>query len=221
MKIINNEYQDFHIHSFTFSDGMNSVDEIVKFAGEIGLKKIAITDHCQAYLDGRGYIKKCNYSIIKRWQNIFNDVEVIFGIESDLLNEDGDVSMDIQGESSELLLLSSHPETPYSGDPEKITLGYLNAIEKYHNKISFLAHPCSIYYEKFIDIHPIIELCNKYEIPMELNCANLANKRTNLSNLKTMLKRCEQVYINSDGHTLYEIQYLKKLGYRFFVQYSG
>jgi len=218
MHVVNNEYEDFHMHSLTFSDGMNSVDEIVKFAGDIGLKKIAITDHCQAYLDERGYVKKTSYGISKRWQNVFNEVEVIFGIECDILNEDGDVSMDIQGRSSEFLLLSSHPNTPYSGDPEKITLGYLNAIEKYSDKISFLAHPCSIYYEKFIDINPIIELCNKYEIPMELNCANLANKRTNISNLKSMLKQCDQIYINSDGHTLYEIKHLRKMGYKFIEE---
>ena len=81
MEIVNNEFEDFHMHSLTFSDGLNSIDEIVKFAGDIGLKKIAITDHCQAYLDARGYVKKSSYGIIKRWQNVFNEVEVIFGIE--------------------------------------------------------------------------------------------------------------------------------------------
>ena len=85
MDIVNKEHEDFHIHSFTFSDGLNTIDEIVKFAGHIGLKKIAITDHCQAYLDGRGYIKKSGYGIVKRWQNVFKDVEVIFGIAASIV----------------------------------------------------------------------------------------------------------------------------------------
>ena len=219
MHLVNNEFEDFHMHSVTFSDGLNSIDEIVKFAGDIGLKKIAITDHCQAYLDKRGFVKKTSYGIIRRWQNVHNDVEVIFGIECDILNEAGDVSMDIQGITPDFLLLSSHPGSPYSGDPAKITAAYLNAIERFSDKISFLAHPCSIYYEKFIKIEPIIELCNKYEIPMELNCANLANKRTNIGNLRTMLKRCDQIYINSDGHTLYEIQHVRKPGFKFIEDY--
>jgi hypothetical protein len=39
MKILNDKYSDFHIHSSTFSDGLATIEEIVKFAGTIGLKK--------------------------------------------------------------------------------------------------------------------------------------------------------------------------------------
>ncbi len=116
-------------------------------------------------------------------KNVFNDVEVAFGVEADILNSKGDVCMDIQGIQSDLVILSTHPAPPYEDDPQTITLGYLNAIERYHDKISFIGHPCSVYYEQYIDILPITELCNKYEIPMEVNGANIATKRTNLDNL--------------------------------------
>ena len=39
MEIINPGNEDYHIHSINFSDGLNTIDEIVKFAGEIGLTK--------------------------------------------------------------------------------------------------------------------------------------------------------------------------------------
>ncbi|MCX6168152.1 MAG: PHP domain-containing protein [Ignavibacteriales bacterium] len=58
MEIINPGNEDYHIHSLNYSDGMNTVDEIVKFAGEIGLTKITITDHCQMHLDIRKFVKK-------------------------------------------------------------------------------------------------------------------------------------------------------------------
>ncbi|MCJ7552368.1 MAG: PHP domain-containing protein, partial [Ignavibacteriaceae bacterium] len=187
LEIINPGNEDFHIHSLNYSDGMNTIDEIVKFSGEIGLTKIAITDHCQEHLTKRNLIKKNHYNIIDRWKNVYNEVDVKFGVEADLLNEDGDVCMEIQGITSEIILLSSHPAPIYSGNPTSITEGYLNAIERFHKNISFLAHPCSIYFEDYIDIIAITELCNNYEIPMELNCANLVNKRTNLKNLQRML----------------------------------
>ena len=39
MHVVNNEYEDFHMHSITFSDGMNSVDEIGKICRTYWLKK--------------------------------------------------------------------------------------------------------------------------------------------------------------------------------------
>jgi histidinol phosphatase-like PHP family hydrolase len=215
MEIVNPSNEDYHIHSLNFSDGMNTIDEIVKFAGDIGLTKIAITDHCQVHIDKRNFILKNYYSMIDRWKNVHNNVEVKFGIEADLLNEMGDVCMDIQGKTSEIIILSSHPAPVYSGDPNKINEGYLNAIERFHNQISFLGHPCSKYFEDYIEIMEIIEMCNKYEVPMEFNCANFVNKRTNLNNLKYMLENCHRIYINSDAHTLNEMKVVKKMGIGF------
>ena len=206
MEIINPGREDFHMHSSNFSDGFNTIDEIVKYAGEIGLKKIAITDHNQAYLDKRNFPSRTYRGIIKRWKNIHNNVEVSFGIEADILNSEGDICMEIQGMTSDLIILSTHPSAPYEDDPEKITTAYLNAIEKYHERISFLGHPCSVYYEKYIDIMPITDLCNYYKIPMEVNGANIQTKRTNLNNLNKMLKTVDLIYINSDSHTLYELK---------------
>jgi histidinol phosphatase-like PHP family hydrolase len=153
--------------------------------------------------------------MLDRWKNIHNNVEVKFGIEADLLNESGDVCMDIQGIISETIILSSHPDPIYSGDPNKINLGYFNAIKRYHDKITFIGHPCSKYFEEYIDILELTKVCNKYKIPMEFNCANFANNRTNLKNLKIMLDNCNQIYVNSDAHTLNEIKELREIGFLF------
>jgi histidinol phosphatase-like PHP family hydrolase len=206
LDIVNPGSEDYHMHSINFSDGLNTIDEIVKYAGMVGLNKIAITDHNQAYLDQRGFKRRTYRGIVKRWQNVYNDVKVEFGIEADILNSNGDVCMDIQGDTSDLIILSTHPIPPYDDDPNKITLGYLNAIERYHDRISFLGHPCSVYYGDYIDIVAVTELCNKYEIPMEVNGANIATERTNLSNLNKMLKIVDRIYVNSDSHTLHELK---------------
>ncbi len=218
MEIINPGREDYHMHSINFSDGLNTIDEIVRYAGEIGLTKIAITDHNQAYLDKRGFTRTTYRNITKRWKNIHNNVEVQFGVEADILNVKGDVCMDIQGVTPDLIILSTHPTPPYEDDPNKITEAYLNAIERHHDKISFLGHPCSVYYEDYIDIEPIIELCNHYEIPMEVNGTNIATKRTNLSNLDKMLKMVDQVYVNSDAHTLYELKTSRAIAFRYLSE---
>ncbi|HSH52076.1 MAG TPA: PHP domain-containing protein [Bacteroidales bacterium] len=218
MEIVNPGNEDYHIHSFNFSDGMNTVDEIVMFAGQIGLEKIAITDHCQAHQDRKNFHKKNYYNITERWKNIHNSVEVNFGVEGDLLNEKGGVCFDIQGIIPEIKILSSHPSPVYGGDPNKITEAYLNAIEHYRNQITFLGHPCAKYFEKYIDIIPIIELCNKYDVPMEFNCANLVNNKTNMNNLDLMLKKANRIYINSDAHTLNELKEYRTIGFKYLVE---
>ena len=215
MEIVNPGNEDYHMHSSNFSDGFNSIDEIVKFAGEIGLTKIAITDHNQAYLDQRKFARRSYRGITKRWKNVINNVQVEFGIEADILNVDGDICMDIQGDSADIIILSTHPSPPFVDDPNKITLAYLNAIERFHDKITFLGHPCSVYYENYIDILPITELCNQYEIPMEVNGANIMTNRTNLDNLHKMLNNVDQIYLNSDSHTLYELKSARETAFQY------
>lgn len=218
MEIINPGNEDYHIHSINFSDGLNTIDEIVKFAGEIGLNKIAITDHNQAYLDARNFGRKSYRGIVKRWKNVFNNVEVQFGIEADILNSNGDVCMDVQGEESEIVILSTHQNPPYQEDSSTITQGYLNAIERFHKKIKFLGHPCSVYHGDNVDIIAVTELCNKYEIALEVNGANLSTNRTNLNKLKQMLKIADRIYVNSDSHTLYELKTVRKIAFQYLKE---
>jgi hypothetical protein len=44
------------------------------------------------------------------------------------------------------------------------------------------------------------------------------NKRTNIKNLQRMLEKCNQIFINSDAHTLYEIKTLRKNGFQFLKE---
>ncbi len=218
MEIINPGNEDYHMHSINFSDGLNTIDEIVNYAGKIGLSKIGITDHNQAYLDKRGFVRRTYRNIINRWENVYNNVKVQFGIEADILNSKGDICMDIQGVTADLIILSTHPSRPYKDNPNKITLAYLNAIERFHDKITFLGHPCSVYYEDYIDIEAVTELCNKYDIPMEVNGANISTNRTNLNNLNKMLKIVDRIYVNSDSHTLYELKTARAEAFQYLTE---
>ncbi|HBB03870.1 TPA: hypothetical protein DCZ39_03140 [Patescibacteria group bacterium] len=58
MKILNTIHEDYHMHSINYSDGMNTIDEIVQYAGKIGLKKITITDHSQFAQDKTGFSQR-------------------------------------------------------------------------------------------------------------------------------------------------------------------
>ena len=168
MKILNTIHEDYHIHSMNYSDGMNTIDEIVQYAGKIWLKKIAITDHSQALIDANKLALRNFRWSARHWKNVHNDVEVIIGIEWDILNQAGDCCFDIQWITSDFLILSCH-EIVYAKNNwsmEHMTEAYLNAIERYHDKIKFIGHPCKKWTAEFIDIKKVVEAANKYHIPL-------------------------------------------------------
>lgn len=225
MEVINpGNIGDYHLHSSTFSDGFNSIDDLVLHAGRLGLKEIAITDHSQCMLDAYGYTRRTHYEIAHtgRWQNILNDVKVHFGVEADILNEDGYVCDDIQGFKPKFIILSSHKKV-YQGNPELIKQGYIKAMKRYGSKIKFLGHLSSHQFSKYLtpdDIIEIVTLANKLDIAVELNGANLMHKKTILPNLLAMLSCCNKIYTNSDAHTLYEFYNAKKLAEEYLTNYA-
>ena len=157
VKVLNTEKEDYHVHSLNFSDGMNTVDEVVKFAGEIGMKKIVFTDHSQALLDANGLAKKGMRGVAKLWKNVHNDVEVIFGVEADLLNEKGDICAQIQGIQGDFIILSFHKES-FSGDAKRLTEAYINAIKRHHEMIDCIGH-LDVNCEN-VDVKKVVEAAN-------------------------------------------------------------
>jgi len=222
MKIVNPGNEDYHMHSMTYSDGLNTIDEIVKFAGDIGLKKIAITDHSDATLRKYPQMGAAAWRSFvcpkpgrkRRWENVYNKVEVVFGIEGDLLNKDGDICEDIQGIKGNFLILSAHGGI-YDDEPATITEAYLNALKKHHSQIDLLGHPCITDFQRHLDIEAVTKAANQYQVPLEFNCANLVNGKTNMENLRIMLQLAERIYVNSDAHTMKELRDNRKIGYRF------
>ncbi|MBU1974917.1 MAG: PHP domain-containing protein [Nanoarchaeota archaeon] len=215
MRIVNPDSEDYHVHTSTFSDGWNSVDEVVKYAGVLGLTKIALTDHSQAGIDATGLGQKTFRAIVPRWKNVHNDVEVIFGVEGDLLNDSGDVCFDIQGIESAYSILAVHHNV-YVGDPTKITDAYLNAIQRHGDKIAFVAHlTAKKALVDHLDVSKVVRAANDYGIPLELNGADLAMNRSDPDVLRHMLNEADAIYVNSDAHTLADLRDFRELGFQY------
>jgi histidinol phosphatase-like PHP family hydrolase len=212
MNILNPGPEDYHIHSITFSDGWNSVDEIVRYAGDIGLTKIAICDHSMALLKAEGLITKTYRSPCKRWQNVFNDVTVIFGVEADLLNTSGDVCLEIQGLEGDFIILSYHEEV-FKSESNKIANGFINAIKRYHEKIDCIGHIC--YGIDNADALTVIKAANEYNIPLELNAKYFVK---NPENWRVLLDNAARLYINSDSHLLSDLRDLRPQAFEILQQ---
>lgn len=207
MKVLNTIHEDYHMHSLNYSDGMNTIDEIVQYAGKIWLKKIIITDHSQFGEDKAGFAIRNWRDHTNRRKNVQNDVDVGFGIEADIVDEEGNCCFDIQWRESDFCILSCHAEI-YEGDLKNVTQAYINAIHRYHEKIKFMGHICNLATSKYLDIDVIAKVLNQYQIPIEINCFYLHIGRTDLKKLDKLLSLIEWwVYVNSDMHTLNDFSF--------------
>jgi histidinol phosphatase-like PHP family hydrolase len=223
MKIINLNANDYHCHCTEFSDGFDTtISELVKMAGKNGAKEIAITDHSQVVLDiFHPHVFPKKRSFLNRWKNVHNDVKVIFGIEADLLDEEGNICDYVQNHNQiikpEFLILSAHKKT-YKSNPKTLDQAYRNAIEKSHKKIKFLGHPSIKAVQEYLNIDSLIEIANHYNIPLEFNCANLINEKTDLDSLDKVLQKANRIYVNSDAHTLAEFRDARKIGFKYLKE---
>jgi len=128
MKILNPGPEDYHIHSNYLLRRLEFRRRDCKICGDIGMTKIAICDHSAALLKADGLLKKTYRSPCKRWQNVHNNVEVIFGVEADLLNESGMSAWRLtasKATSSSCPIMKKFSKA----DLKKIADGFINAIK--------------------------------------------------------------------------------------------
>lgn len=207
VEILNSWFEkDFHMHSFQYSDGLNTIDELVNYAWILWFKEIAITDHSQVVLDYAKFVKKSSRKTIKQYVNVLNDVKVVFWVECDLLDQQGNVCFDIQWIEWDFNVLSLHSYI-FTWPCENTTQAYINAIEKYHSKIHCIWHPNIKKTSQFLDMIAFIEICNKYEIPLEFNCRKFIKWAFDMDQTKYMLKNAKYIILNSDAHMLWDLKF--------------
>ena len=224
--------EDHHMHTCTFSDGDNTAEEMIRVAGEIGLERIAITDHSKMIIDSywtnlkRDLSPKLNRDKFKeRWQGQQdNGVNVIIGLEADLVNENGDVG-DYNWDpcfKEDWLILSAHLYG-YDGDGSKVMQGYLKAIQRFGERIKVIGHPyCSRDFSPYTDMKELAKAANDYGIAGEINgkCFSNPERLLDFKQLELMLEHFDRIVINSDAHNTRELengrlkpfQYLKEKG---------
>jgi len=153
-------YGDYHTHS-KLSDGRNTLEENAQVAEDKHLKQIAVTEHGFAHIVGG--IKRKQVPEIKERLKAINErhkVQVLYGIESNLISLDGDIDITKEEvKDFDVIVVGFHqifipktftglfnfliPNTFRIGRAskkriQKNTQAFINAIKKYD--IDILAH---------------------------------------------------------------------------------
>ncbi|SDK21205.1 DNA polymerase/3'-5' exonuclease PolX [Natronincola ferrireducens] len=160
-----------HVHS-NYSDGVNTIEELVKTAIGKGFQYIGISDHSKSAFYANGLKEK---TVKKQHEEIdelrikYPAIKILKGIESDIL-VDGSLDYDEEILSTfDYVIGSVHSN--FNLDKETMTNRLKRAIENKY--LTILGHPTGrlLLSRKAynLDLEEIIKHCSKYDVAIEIN----------------------------------------------------
>jgi len=183
---------DYHTHTI-YSHGKGTILDNVNAAREKGLRRIAITDHGFSHIGfglDKSSLKKMKDEI-KQLNEMFEDIEVLLGIESNLIGMDGEIDIP-EGllDSFDIILMGFHKAVwPHSlkdgwdlfarnalaamrtGANERLrhanTMAMIRAIERY--PIDIITHPGA---KIDIDTKELARAAVKRNVALEINASH-------------------------------------------------
>ncbi|CAK7018733.1 MAG: phosphatase YcdX [Desulfovibrio sp.] len=172
---------DTHTHT-VHSHGTGTVEDNVKAAIALGLRRITISDHgplhmCYNIKDVEAYLRDIE-TVREAYKN---DIEVLAGVEMNLLSSEGDVDFPEQWKDRfDVFLMGYHKLVRYKTlsdrfnmmlfkrstekAVERNTQAYLNAMDRY--PIDIIVHPG---YGLPVDLLKLAEYAAKKGVVMEIN----------------------------------------------------
>ncbi|WP_456469754.1 DNA polymerase/3'-5' exonuclease PolX [Caminibacter sp.] len=196
---------DLHIHTI-YSDGIDTIENMVIKALELGYEYIAITDHSKRLKVANGMDEKKllqQIEEIEKLQKKYSQIKILKGAEVDIL-EDG--SLDFEDEIlNRLDIVVGAIHYKFTGDQTERLLKALD-------KINILAHPLNRIINKRNEIkadwEKIFKKAAKLNVAIEINSQP---DRLDLSD--TYIKMAKDIgckfVINSDAHNVNMLQFVK------------
>ena len=201
---------DLHIHS-TFSDGINSIEEMAKTANSLGYEYIALTDHSNTLPLVKGLDTqkiKLYFKEIDRVNSLFDNLTILKGMEVDIL-EDGSLAMDSKI-LKELDFVIGAIHTKFKLTKKMQTARLLKAIK--NPNLNAIAHlttrligkreaieiDFSTIFKALRDNNKLLEINSQ---PIRLDINDILAKEAKEYGIKFL--------INSDAHSTEQLKYLK------------
>lgn len=193
---------DIHTHSLASGHGSrDSITDMARAAADASLEILGISDHGPATPGSGNSSYFRNLRLADR--RLFG-VSLLYGVELNILNENGDVDLnDELTETLDYALVSMHPDTFRSGSTASNTQAFINAMQ--HPGVRFLGHPDDGRFP--VDYERLLLAAKGHHVFPELNNSSLmpnAFRKDGLRNSMEMLTICKElrlpVLLSSDSH---------------------
>jgi len=198
---------DLHLHS-TWSDGSNTIEEIIRAGIKMGYKYIAITDHSQSLKVAGGLAPEDLFrqmEEINALQLKYPQIRILKGIEVDILPDGSlDYTDDIL-KNLDIVIASVHSHFQMSEND--MTRRIIKALQ--HPLVKVLAHPTGRILGKRpgykVDIKAVIATAAKHNKVLEINASP---DRLDLRDQHLQMARAKgvKIAINTDAHHIERMQ---------------
>ncbi|OKL38292.1 DNA polymerase/3'-5' exonuclease PolX [Domibacillus mangrovi] len=201
---------DLHMHT-AWSDGAFSIEEMIEACRARGYEYMAITDHSQ-------YLKVANgltvdrllrqNEEIKEWNEKYSDIEVLSGIEMDILP---DGTLDYEDDVlKELDFVIASIHSSFSQPQKKIMDRLKTAL---HNPyVKLIAHPTGRIIGRrdgySVDMEELIKIAAETNTALELN-ANPHRLDLSADHLKWAQDAGVKIFINTDAHAIEHLTFME------------
>lgn len=210
---------DLHIHSSFTIDAFNTAYELIAEAAKKGVKMIGICDHGPANdvtPDIQGHFTIEHYISSRRKRVNIEGVELIWGVEAEIINEEGNLDPKITDEvlkKQDLVIASFHGKgglkpgiIKKEASPAKSIMSTMN-----NCLIDVIGHPF-ISVKKEEDIRKIVKAAVTHNIPLELNNAHLVEPKIKKGYFALAVLMAEllkekggKIFVGSDAHIAWEL----------------
>jgi DNA polymerase (family 10) len=193
----------FHIHT-NYSDGANSIEEIVEKAVESDLKFIGISDHSKGAYYAGGLSEENLFlqrNEIEKIQKKFKNIKIFHGIESEIkLDGSLDYNEDIL-EMLDFVIASVHSN--FNLSESEMTERIIKAIKNpYTTMLGHMTSRLLLSRNPYkIKINEILDTASNYKTIIELN-ANPQRLDIDWRNIPEAVDKNILISINSDAHTI-------------------
>lgn len=197
---------DLHMHT-TWSDGANSLEEMIEACREKGYKYMAITDHSKYLKVANGLsVEKLRQQKeeIKKLNEKYDDIIILSGIEMDIL-PDGTLDYDDELLAEmDIVIASIHSNfnQPKSKIMERLKTALINP------HVDIIAHPTGRLIDRRqgyeVDIDELIELARETNTVLELN-ANPNRLDLMADYVRKAQENGVKIVINTDAHKIKQL----------------
>jgi putative hydrolase len=195
---------DTHVHTISSGHAYSTLGENCSEAGKKGMELIAITDHGPAMPGGPHIFHIGNQKV---YPDFINGVEVLKGVEANILDYDGKIDIGEKILSKlDIVIASLHDQCIKPGTIEENTKAVIGAMKNKY--VDIIAHPGNPVFP--IEIDEVLKAAVEYNVLIEINNSSLGTSRAGSEDncrriAEAAAKKGNMIAIGSDAHICYAI----------------
>ncbi len=192
---------DTHTHTLASGHAYSTIRENARVAAEKGLELLAVTEHGPRLIGSCQLIYFQNLKVVDRHAY---DVELLLGVELNILDENGTVDLPEKTLAQmDLAIASLHMPCITPGSKEFHTQAYLNAMKNPY--VNIIGHPDDPRYP--VDYTALVQAAKEYGVLLELNenslrpeCSRAGAKPQDVEMIRLCKKYGVPIVMGSDAH---------------------